>query len=423
MAVKRFNAEGGTDGSTPTTSDAFPDAPSSVGTVAGGVNEFDNAHPAHGGTGVAFATRGTAGRSYLAWDEGTGVGTGWQSFYFYFDEAPSATGVIFECRDTASGNVVGRIYMGADRKISARGSDGVAAWTSAALSTGTLYRISAYVDPTAAGNSNMRVKYYLGDDESFVEDSGDVVVTQGGVSATYREVRVGANPHANIANWPTATGKIWVDDVVMYDTVEPGPTQHQRTVTPATETDTAQALSVTQASALSQYSGALDVLRTDHVNDTDEPVDADDINLMADAVMHTQATLGVDAEGGFADVAARITDAESRLTSTEGRLDAIEETPFNLQTGASYTAVAADVGKVVSMNNAAANTLLLPPGLPVGSSITIRQAGAGQTTVDADTGATVDSRDSAFKLAGQRAYATALVVGTDAWELFGDITT
>jgi hypothetical protein len=62
------------------------------------------------------------------------------------------------------------------------------------------------------------------------------------------------------------------------------------------------------------------------------------------------------------------------------------ETPAQqTQTGTSYTLVIGDVGKVVTMNNASANTLTIPANasvaFPVGTTIIVEQIGAGQTTV------------------------------------------
>jgi hypothetical protein len=59
---------------------------------------------------------------------------------------------------------------------------------------------------------------------------------------------------------------------------------------------------------------------------------------------------------------------------------------INTQTGGSYTLVLADVGNQVDMNNAGANTVVIPddasvPGIPIGATVTVRQKGAGATTI------------------------------------------
>lgn len=98
---------------------------------------------------------------------------------------------------------------------------------------------------------------------------------------------------------------------------------------------------------------------------------------------------------------------------------------IDFQTGTTYTLAASDQGNLVSMNNAAANTVTIPTNatvaFPIGTTIQIRQAGAGTTTVAAAGGVTLNSRGAVFRLAGQYAYATIFKIATDTWELTGDI--
>ena len=64
---------------------------------------------------------------------------------------------------------------------------------------------------------------------------------------------------------------------------------------------------------------------------------------------------------------------------------------FDAET-ASYTAVLANNGQVVTMNNASANTFSIPTNasvaFPVGTQINVLQIGAGQTTIQAVTSGT-----------------------------------
>jgi hypothetical protein len=163
----------------------------------------------------------------------------------------------------------------------------------------------------------------------------------------------------------------------------------------------------------SAYPASLDSFATTRVDATPmvttHAADHDNAN---DAINKIEAELGVLPKGVYADVTTR--------------LAAIETPTINAQTGTTYTLVLADASKIVSMSNAAGNTLTIPlnatAAFPVGTQITLRQAGAGQTTVAVTGGGTLMSRGSAFKLAGQYAYATLTKVGTDAWELAGDIS-
>lgn len=78
----------------------------------------------------------------------------------------------------------------------------------------------------------------------------------------------------------------------------------------------------------------------------------------------------------------------------------------NTQTGTAYMAVAADAGKAVEMNNAAANTLTIPANVfTAGQIVEVFQAGAGQTTIVAGSGLTLRAPDGG-KLAKQYASAS-----------------
>jgi hypothetical protein len=92
----------------------------------------------------------------------------------------------------------------------------------------------------------------------------------------------------------------------------------------------------------------------------------------------------------------------------------------------SYTLVLADANKVVGINRASSVNLTIPSNdaaaFPIGTYIGIRQAGAGQITVTASVGVTLNSRGAVFKLAGQYAHAGIRKVAINTWELAGDIT-
>jgi hypothetical protein len=95
----------------------------------------------------------------------------------------------------------------------------------------------------------------------------------------------------------------------------------------------------------------------------------------------------------------------------------------NTQT-ASYTAVIADKDKLVEMNNASANNFTVPPNssvaFEVGAQIRILQIGAGQTTVVAGAGVTINSTPG-LKLRAQWSSATLIKRATDTWVLIGDL--
>lgn len=98
--------------------------------------------------------------------------------------------------------------------------------------------------------------------------------------------------------------------------------------------------------------------------------------------------------------------------------------PLNTRTS-NYVLVLADEGKLVEMNVASANTLTVPPNssvaFPVGSTVYVRQYGAGTSTITAGAGVTIRSRGSLIDLAGQYAEAVLTKRATDEWVLSGDI--
>jgi hypothetical protein len=98
----------------------------------------------------------------------------------------------------------------------------------------------------------------------------------------------------------------------------------------------------------------------------------------------------------------------------------------NRQT-ASYTLALTDANKLVEMNVATANNLTVPlnsvVAFPVGTQILLSQYGAGQTTVVATGGVTINSSGGKLKLNTQYSGATLIKIATNEWYLFGDITT
>ena len=92
---------------------------------------------------------------------------------------------------------------------------------------------------------------------------------------------------------------------------------------------------------------------------------------------------------------------------------------------ASYTLVLADRGKLVEISNGSANNLTVPANssvaFPVGTQIHILQTGAGQTTVVAAGGVTINPA-ATLKLRQQWSAATLVKRATNTWILMGDIS-
>lgn len=101
----------------------------------------------------------------------------------------------------------------------------------------------------------------------------------------------------------------------------------------------------------------------------------------------------------------------------------LADTVTNAQT-ASYTLVLGDKNKIVEVSNASANTLTVPPNssvaFPTGSQISVLQTGAGQTTVTAGSGVTVNATPG-LKCRAQWSSATLIKRATDTWVVVGDL--
>lgn len=96
---------------------------------------------------------------------------------------------------------------------------------------------------------------------------------------------------------------------------------------------------------------------------------------------------------------------------------------INAQTGTTYTLVLADAGKLITLTNASAITLTVPPNssvaFAVGTVIALAQYGAGTVTVAAGAGVTINSDTSMLDLAGQYTTAALTKIATDEWLLTG----
>jgi len=92
---------------------------------------------------------------------------------------------------------------------------------------------------------------------------------------------------------------------------------------------------------------------------------------------------------------------------------------------ASYTLVLTDQSDLVEISNASANTLTVPlnssVAFPVGTTITILQTGAGQTTITPISGVTINGTPG-LKLRAQWSSATLIKRATDTWVAIGDLS-
>ena len=98
---------------------------------------------------------------------------------------------------------------------------------------------------------------------------------------------------------------------------------------------------------------------------------------------------------------------------------------LNAQTGTTYTLVLTDAHKFVTLSNASAITLTVPPNSSVafetGDQVNLMQLGAGQVTVAAGSGVTLRSAGSLVKTSAQYAVATLVKIASDEWVLLGNL--
>lgn len=96
---------------------------------------------------------------------------------------------------------------------------------------------------------------------------------------------------------------------------------------------------------------------------------------------------------------------------------------------ATGTLALTDAGKVVEMNVATNHNLTIPPNsgiglvpFPIGTQILVIQVGAGQTTLVAGAGVTLNAKSSNLKITGQWSAVTLIKRATDTWVAIGDLS-
>ena len=140
----------------------------------------------------------------------------------------------------------------------------------------------------------------------------------------------------------------------------------------------------------------------------------------------------------IADITALVTKTDTQ-TLTNKTIDYNSNTITNLpgttfdltlnaQTGTTYTLALTDKNKLVTLNNAGAITLTLPPSgtaaFTTGMQVHIQQIGAGQVSIVAGSGVTITSTGAtaaAPKLRAQYSAATIICTGTSTFTVIGDI--
>ena len=146
------------------------------------------------------------------------------------------------------------------------------------------------------------------------------------------------------------------------------------------------------------------------------PVDADMIGLMDSAASNVLKKLS------WANIKATLKTYFDTLYSSRTRV-------INDQVGTSYTLAATDdiaVTAILRLDNAGAIALTFPLNsvvpIPVGARGRVKAIGLGQVTVTFAGGTVVNSMGNAYKTAGQFAEFDWTKVGTDTWDIDGNLT-
>lgn len=148
--------------------------------------------------------------------------------------------------------------------------------------------------------------------------------------------------------------------------------------------------------------------------------------LQATAIAGTN-TLTLPATTSDTLVGKATTDTLTNKTLTSPTINTPKITiDFNAQTGTSYSLVASDQDKLVTLSNAAAITLTVPPSVfSAGQLINIQQIGAGQVTLAAGSGVTITSTgatSAAPKLRAQFSAGTVVCTAANTFTVIGDLS-
>lgn len=153
-------------------------------------------------------------------------------------------------------------------------------------------------------------------------------------------------------------------------------------------------------------------------------------NLPAGDITAVTAGTGLTGGGSSGSVTLAIDSTVATLTGSQTLTNKTLTSPqwnvgINAQTGTTYTTVAADNGKLVTLNNGSPITVTIAPGLyTTGAQINMAQIGAGQVTVQGGSGVTVVSTGATAATPKTRVIyssLTAIMTSADNWLVVGDI--
>lgn len=127
------------------------------------------------------------------------------------------------------------------------------------------------------------------------------------------------------------------------------------------------------------------------------------------------------------DIEGIVTGTDSGLSggATSGTVTLRQKLEFDAEIGTTYTLVAGNLNQLVTLNNASAITLTVPPSVfSAGDVINIAQIGAGQVTLSQGAGVTITSTgatSSAPKLRARYSAASIICTASNTFLVIGDI--
>ncbi len=133
------------------------------------------------------------------------------------------------------------------------------------------------------------------------------------------------------------------------------------------------------------------------------------------------------ASGASGDIEGIVTGTDSGLAggATSGTVTLRLKLDFDAETGTTYTLVAGNLNQLVTLNNASAITLTVPPSVfSAGDVINIAQIGAGQVTLSQGAGVTINSTGAtatAPKLRARYSAASVICTASNTFLVVGDI--
>jgi hypothetical protein len=158
-------------------------------------------------------------------------------------------------------------------------------------------------------------------------------------------------------------------------------------------------------------------------------VTPDDTSLVKDGAAAIR-TLGQSIDTSMMDLEGGTTgQVLSKASNTDMDFTWIEQDDttlsFSAQTGTTYTLVAGDLGKLVTLSNGSSITLTVPPSVfATGNIINIQQLGLGQVTLAQGAGVAITSTGAAPtapKLRAQYSAATIICTGSNTFTVIGDL--